>query len=29
MAHQTEVRQKDKNKNLALEAGIFFLLIAV
>jgi tetratricopeptide (TPR) repeat protein len=28
MAHQTEVRKKDKNKNLALGAGAFFLLLA-
>ncbi len=28
MVHQTEVRQKDKNKNLALGAGIFFLLLS-
>jgi class 3 adenylate cyclase/Tfp pilus assembly protein PilF len=28
MAHQTEVRKKDKNKNIALGAGIFFLLLA-
>ncbi len=28
MAHQTEVRKKDKNKNLALGAGLFFLLVS-
>jgi len=28
MAHQTEVRKKDKNRNLAIGAGIFFLLLA-
>ena len=28
MAHQTEVRQKDKSKNLAIGAGIFFLLLS-
>jgi class 3 adenylate cyclase/tetratricopeptide (TPR) repeat protein len=28
MAHQTEVRQKDKNRNIAIGAGIFFLLLA-
>jgi class 3 adenylate cyclase/uncharacterized protein HemY len=28
MAHQTEVRQKNKNKNLALVAGVFFLLLS-
>lgn len=28
IAHQTEVQQKNKNKNLALGAGIFFLLLA-
>lgn len=26
--HQTEVRKKDKNKNIAIGAGIFFLLLA-
>lgn len=28
MVHQAEVREKDKNKNLALGAGLFFLLIS-
>ena len=28
MAHQTEVRKKDKNKNIAMVAGIFFLLLS-
>ena len=28
MAHQAEVRQKDKNRNLALGAGVFFLLLS-
>lgn len=28
MAHQDEVRKKDKNRNLAIGAGIFFLLLA-
>lgn len=28
MAHQTEVRKKDKNKNMAIVAGIFFLLLS-
>ncbi|MEH6535650.1 MAG: adenylate/guanylate cyclase domain-containing protein [Psychroserpens sp.] len=28
IAHQSEVQQKNKNKNLALGAGIFFLLLA-
>ncbi|OUR92702.1 hypothetical protein A9Q87_06605 [Flavobacteriales bacterium 34_180_T64] len=28
MVHQTEVRKKDKNKNIALGAGIFFLLLS-
>ena len=28
LAHQTEVQQKNKNKNLAIGAGIFFLLLA-
>ncbi|MEH6535891.1 MAG: adenylate/guanylate cyclase domain-containing protein [Psychroserpens sp.] len=28
MAHQTEVRKKDKNKDLAIGAGIFFLLLS-
>ena len=28
MAHQTEVRKKDKNKNMALGAGVFFLLLS-
>ncbi|WP_353777873.1 adenylate/guanylate cyclase domain-containing protein [Winogradskyella sp. 3972H.M.0a.05] len=28
MAHQAEVRKKEKNKNLALGAGIFFLLVS-
>jgi adenylate cyclase len=28
MAHQSEVRKKDKNRNLAIGAGIFFLLLA-
>ncbi len=29
MAHQTEVRKKDKNKNLAIGAGIFLLVLSV
>jgi class 3 adenylate cyclase len=28
MAHQTEVRQKDKKNNIAFAAGIFFLLLS-
>ncbi len=28
MAHQTEVRQKDRNRNLAIGAGIFFLVLS-
>lgn len=28
MVHQTEVRKKDKNKNLALGAGLFFLVLS-
>ncbi len=28
MVHQAEVRRKDKNKNIAIAAGIFFLLIS-
>ncbi|WP_338733753.1 adenylate/guanylate cyclase domain-containing protein [Mangrovimonas cancribranchiae] len=28
MAHQVEVRKKDKNKNIAIAAGLFFLLIS-
>ncbi len=28
MAHQTEVRKKDRNRNLALGAGIFFLVLS-
>ena len=28
MAHQAEVRKKDNNKNLAIGAGIFFLLLS-
>ncbi len=28
MAHQTEVRKKDKNRNLAIGAGVFFLLLS-
>ncbi|RKE95242.1 adenylate/guanylate cyclase domain-containing protein [Ichthyenterobacterium magnum] len=28
MVHQAEVRKKDKNKNLALATGLFFLLIS-
>ena len=28
MAHQAEVRKKDRNRNLALGAGLFFLLIS-
>ena len=28
MAHQTEVRKKDKNRNIALGVGMFFLLLS-
>ena len=28
MAHQIEVRKKDKNRNLAIGAGVFFLLLS-
>ena len=28
MAHQTEVQKKDKNRNLAIGAGVFFLLLS-
>ena len=28
MTHQTEVRKKDKNRNLALGAGVFFLFLS-
>ncbi|MGB5691782.1 MAG: adenylate/guanylate cyclase domain-containing protein, partial [Flavobacteriaceae bacterium] len=28
MAHQAEVRQKDRNRNLAIGAGIFFLVLS-
>ena len=28
MAHQAEVRKKDKNRNIALGAGLFFLLVS-
>ena len=28
LAHQTEVRKKDKNKNLAIGLGVFFLLLS-